>query len=217
LVLNISVHDQPIDESLEFYKALSNGPLKKYTQLGCEDRESSYFLRMFLGCVRAVDYLASRPDWDGKTLLVAGQSQGGLQAMVAAALSPKVTGVLALVPAGCDTHSPRVGRSSSWPYWLSNRENDLEKVKATAVYFDGINFAARIHCPVLIAYGLADETSRPSGVAAAVNLIRAPKEVLILPLSDHKGKNGSHTAFRQRSAVWKKAAMGSHSLPPPAP
>ena len=96
LVLNISAHDQPIDEPAEFYKSLNDGALKNYTQIGCEDRETSYFLRMFLGAVRAADYLGSRSDWDGTNLVVEGASQGGLQALVAAAYSRKVSGVLAL-------------------------------------------------------------------------------------------------------------------------
>jgi cephalosporin-C deacetylase len=50
------------------------------------DRETSYFLRMFLSCYRAADYLSKRPDWNGKVFLVSGGSQGGLQTFVTAAL-----------------------------------------------------------------------------------------------------------------------------------
>lgn len=220
LVLNVSAHDLPIDESPEFYKNLKEGALKNYIYLGGEDRETSYFLRMFLGCVRAADYLASRPDWDGKTLLVTGASQGGLQAFVTAGLSPKVTGVMALVPAGCDNHAPLAGRAFGWPYWISNwgpRDRDMKKVEATAGYFDGIHFAARIRAPSLIAYGLADETSRPTGVAAAINAIRAPKEALILPLSGHQGAGGTQNKYFQRAAQWKKTALAGQPLPPATP
>lgn len=217
LVLNISAHDLPIDEAPEFYKNLKDGALKNYVYIGSEDRESSYFLRMFLGCARAADYLASRPDWNGKTLIVTGASQGGLQAFVTAGLSPKVTGVMAVVPAGCDVYGPLANRAFGWPYWLSNwgpRDRDMKKVETTAGYFDGINFAARIHAPALIAYGLADETSRPSGVAAAVNVVKGPKEALILPLSNHHGTGGAQAPYFHRAAQWKKAAIAGQSLPP---
>lgn len=217
LALNISAHDLPIDESPEFYKNLKDGALKNYIYLGSEDRETSYFLRMFLGCARAVDYLASHPDWDGKTLLVTGASQGGLQAFVAAGLNPKVTGVMANVPAGCDNYAPLADRAFGWPYWLSNwgpRDRDPEKVKTTAGYFDAINFAARVRVPALVAYGLNDTTSRPTGVAAAINALQGPKEALIMPLADHHGSGGTQAAYFQRAAQWKKAVLAGETLPP---
>jgi len=219
LALNINAHDLPIDESADFYKNLKDGALKNYIYIGSEDRETSYFLRMFLACSRAVDYLASRPDWDGKTLLVTGGSQGGLQAFVAAGLNAKVTGVMAYVPAGCDNYATRAGRGFGWPYWVSNwgpRDRDLKKVETTAGYFDGINFAAMIRCPTLVAYGLNDTTSRPTGVAAAVNALQGPKEALILPLSDHHGSGGTQKPYFDRAAQWKKAAAAGGVLPPVA-
>ncbi|MDF3057604.1 MAG: Acetyl xylan esterase [Rariglobus sp.] len=218
LVLNISAHDLPIDESPEFYKNQKDGALKNYVYMGSEDRETSYFLRMFLGCVRAAEYLATRPEWDGETLIVTGASQGGLQALVTAALSPKVTGLMAVVPAGCDNYAPLANRAFGWPYWLSNwgpRDRDMKKVEVTAGYFDGINFAARIRTPALVAYGLADETSRPTGVAAAINALKGPKEALILPLSNHQGTGAAQAAYFRRAAEWKKAVLSGESLPPP--
>ncbi|CAM3018474.1 acetylxylan esterase [Rariglobus hedericola] len=219
LTLNISAHDLPIDESPEFYKNLKDGALKNYIYIGSEDRETSYFLRMFLGCARAAEYLASRPDWDGKTLIVTGASQGGLQAFATAALSPKVTGLMAVVPAGCDNYAPRAGRAFGWPYWLSTwgpRDRDMKKVETTAGYFDGINFAARVKVPSLVAYGLADETSRPTGVAAAINVLKGTKEALILPLSNHHGTGGAQNAYFSRAAQWKKAVLTGKTLPPAA-
>lgn len=219
LALNISAHDLPIDAAPEFYKNLKDGELKNYIYIGNEDRETSYFLRMFLGCVRAIDYVTSLPDWDGKTLIVTGASQGGLQAFAAAGLSPKVTGLMTVVPAGCDNYAPLAGRAFGWPYWLSNwgpQNRNQRKIETTAGYFDAIYFAARVKAPSLVAYGLNDTTSRPAGVAAAINALQGPKEALILPLADHHGSGGSQNAYFQRAAQWKKAALTSGTLPPAA-
>lgn len=217
LVLNILAHDLPIDGPAGFYEEQKKGALKDYVHIGATDRDTSYFLRMFLSCARAADYLASRPDWDGKTLIVTGGSQGGLQALVTAALSPKVTAVMALVPAGCDNLAPEAGRALSWPYLLSERgrpEEEQKKVAVTAGYYDGGNFAARVRVPSLVGYGLADETSRPAGVAAAANRILGPKEVMILPLSNHKGAGGTQDAYARRAAEWKAAVLAGQTLPP---
>lgn len=216
LVLNISAHDLPIDESADFYKNLKDGTLKNYIYIGSEDKDTSYFLRMFLGCARAANYLASRPDWDGKTLIVTGASQGGLQSFVTAALVPKVTGLMTVVPAGCDVYGPKAGRAFCWPYWLSNwgpRDRDMKKVEITAGYYDAVNFAARVKCPSLVAYGLADDTSRPAGCAAAINVLKGPKEAIILPLSNHHGTGGAQGPYFVRAAQWKEAVIKGQPLP----
>ncbi len=219
LVLNISAHDQPIDQPPDFYKNLAATTLKNYTGIGCEDRETSYFLRMFLGDARAVDYLTSRPDWDGKTLLVTGTSQGGLQSFVTGALrSDKVTAVAVNVPAGTDVYAPLAHppRGLPWPDWLAPwnlKGHDAKKIQTTAGYFDAINFAARVHCPTLVSAGLIDETARPTGVIAAYNQLKGPKELLILPASNHHGDGNTQAPFGARFAQWKKALLAGQPAP----
>ncbi len=102
LALNISAHDLPIDKPAEFYSEKASKELNDYPGIGNDDRETSYFLPMFLSCRRAVDYLTQREDWDGKSLVVHGGSQGGYQAIVTAGIHPAVTAMAANVPAGCD-------------------------------------------------------------------------------------------------------------------
>ena len=34
-----------------------------------------------MSCVRAIDFLTSQPDWDGKNVIVQGGSQGGANAI----------------------------------------------------------------------------------------------------------------------------------------
>lgn len=218
LALNISAHDLPIDEPEDFYKQKKDGDLKNYVYMGSEDREQSYFLRMLLGCVRAAEYLASRPDWDGKTLIVTGTSQGGLQGFATAALFPKATGLMVNVPAGCDVYGPKANpaRAFGWPYWLSNwgpRERDPARVATTAGYFDAAYFAARVKCPSLVSVGLIDDTSRPFGVIAAFNAIQAPKELIIMTRSNHHGTGGAQGLYMVESANWLAALQQGKPLP----
>jgi cephalosporin-C deacetylase len=218
LVLNIIAHDLPIDEPPDFYNKLKATTLKDYQFIGCDDRDKAYFLRMFLSCVRAVDYLTSRPDWDGKILLVTGGSQGGFQSFATAALCPQITDVAVSVPAGCDLLGPLANppRAFGWPYWSSSwmpKELDKKKIEETAGYYDGINFAARIHCPTLACVGLIDDTARPTGVIAAYNAIKAPKELLILPLSDHHGTGNAQAAYWQEFATWRNDLRDGKPLP----
>jgi cephalosporin-C deacetylase-like acetyl esterase len=219
LILNIQAHDIPVDESPEFYKNLKETTLKDYTSMGVDSRETCYFLRMLLGCVRAAEYLTSRPDWDGKTLIVCGGSQGGLQSFATAALFPKVTALVCDVPAAGDAsavlaHPPR---ALGWPASLfPPRTNDPDGAKArtTLSYFDTVNFAARIHCPANVAVGLIDEIARPASVAAIYNAIPGTnKELMIFPLFDH-GASGAAPIWWARLEDWKAAAQEGKPLPP---
>jgi len=199
LVLNINAHDLPIDQPASFYQEQQNGPLKNYPAIGNESRDTSYFLRMYLSCYRAAQYLVERPDWDGKTLVVMGTSQGGLQALMTAGFHPKITAALANVPAGCDMLGPEVGRAPGWPQWyFQTAGKDEKKVRDTSRYFDVVNFASRIRCPVLIGCGLIDETCPPAGIIAAANAAKGPVELVLLPQAPHQDEYKSHTPYNLR-------------------
>ncbi|MCX5682458.1 MAG: acetylxylan esterase, partial [Planctomycetota bacterium] len=215
LVLNIMAHDLPFDEPDEFYKKQSAGPLNNYVAIGKDDREKNYFLRMYLSAYRAADYLTQRPDWDGKTLVVTGTSQGGLQTLMLAGLHPKITAAMANVPAGCDQSAILAGRACGWPsvgMWLKGDEQ--KKVFEVSRYFDVVNFAANIKCPVLVSAGMIDETCPPAGVIAAANQTKGPREIVVLPLSDHMGKDNSQNPMFSRMGAWRAAMLKGQPLPP---
>ena len=216
LVLNIEAHDLPIDESESFYKDQFAGPLKDYWAIGNDNRDTSYFLRMYLSAYRAIEYLAQRPDWDGKTLAVMGDSQGGQQTLMIAGLHPqKITAALALVPAGCDMLGPDAGRKGGWPQWYDwTTGKDPAKVHEASRYYDTANFTPHIQCPVLVGLGLIDETCPPAGVLAAVNQIRSPKEVVILPKSGHQDNHGTQAFYNHRRySAWLPALRQGHPAP----
>jgi cephalosporin-C deacetylase-like acetyl esterase len=215
LALNIMAHDLPFDESEAFYKEKSQKELNNYMAIGNTDRETSYFLRMYLGCYRAAEYLVTRDDWDGRTLVVMGTSQGGQQTLVTAGLHPKITAMIANVPAGCDVTGQKVGRAIGFPYWANEAKNKKnEKIVEVGRYFDACNFATRIKCPALVALGLIDQTCPPAGVYAAFNQIKGPKEVVVMPLSDHQGKRpNAQAAFYARSEAWLRALVKGDAAP----
>ncbi|HLK57888.1 MAG TPA: acetylxylan esterase [Chthonomonadaceae bacterium] len=201
LALDIEAHDIPIDSPNAFYQEQSAGPLKNYWSIGNDDRNASYFLRMYLSCYQALEYLKSRPDWNGKTLVVMGTSQGGQQTLMLAGLHPQdLTAAMALVPAGCDMLAPEAGRAPAFPQWYYHTEDgkDPKKVHETSRYFDVVNFARHIKCPVLVGLGLRDDVCPPTSVLSAVNVIPGKKEVVILPKSGHQNENGSQDPFNVR-------------------
>jgi len=197
LALNIEAHNLPIDESAEFYKEKAAKELNDYPGIGNDDREKAYFLPMFLSCYRAVDYLTERPEWNKKTVLVHGGSQGGYQTLVIAGLHPGVTAYAANVPAGCDHTGKQAKRAPGWPNWASRtwQKKDYAKMLETSRYFDAMNFAGRIKCPGIIGFGLIDTVCPAEGVAATINKIQGPKKVIIMPRSGHGGEGLPHGAY----------------------
>jgi len=175
LMINVDAHDKlPSDPS-------GNVP-RGYQAVGNTDRETSYFLRMYLRDSRALDYLLTRPDWDGKTIVLMGGSMGGQQSLALAGLRPeKISAVLVCVPAGADTNGDLHGRKAGYPNWPS----DNPDVMTTALYFDTVNFAPRITAPVMAGLGFIDTTSPPAGIWTLINQIHAPVEALPMIDSEH--------------------------------
>jgi len=219
LAMNIEAHDMPIDESPDFYNDLKAHALKDYPSFGVDSRDSYYFLRMVLGCIRAVEYLTSRPDWDGKTLVVQGVSQGGFQSFATAALFPQVTALVTSAPASADSYATQANppRPVAWPAcFFPPRPADADgaKARATLGYFDIIYFAARIHCPALVCTGLIDETVRPASDLAAYNALPGTnKELIILPSFDH-ALACSQLPYWRRKDDWVAAIATGQPLPP---
>ena len=211
MVLNLIAHDLPIDEGKAFYDAQNAGALKGYPTIGNDDRESSYFLRMYLSCYRGADYLIQRSDWNKTTLLSQGGSQGGLQAIMVAGLHPGVTAVTANVPAGCDHTGEQVKRMPGWPHWVQSWSGkDVAKMTTASTYYDVVNFARRIKGPVLVGMGLIDTTCAPAGVFAMFNQIPGPKRVIIMPTADH---SRPHDAYYPVMGAWWGAAKDGKAVP----
>ena len=117
--------------------------------------------------------------------------------------------MVAGVPAGCDHTAPLAGRAIGWPYWLSRDEDNQDKITASR-YYDGVNFASKITCPVLVGFGLGDPTSRSEGIMAAINQMQGPVETVIMPSANHRGP---HNAHHKRAEAWFNAAVKGEPLP----
>ena len=185
--LEIEIHGLNPEMTAEQFKEITsafdyeNG----YLTNGLDDKDNYYMKHVYVACVRAIDYLTSLPDWDGKNVFVQGGSQGGALALVTAALDPRVTACVANHPALSDMAGYLDNRAGGYPHF--NRLNHMltpEKVQ-TMAYFDVVNFARRITCPVYLTWGFNDNTCPPTTSYIVWNLITAPKESLITPVNEH--------------------------------
>ncbi|WP_395718388.1 acetylxylan esterase [Prosthecobacter sp.] len=209
LSLDINAHGIPNGKPKEFYDALAAGELKDYRAVGNKDRQQCYFKGMFLRLIRAIDFLTAQPEWDGKTLIVYGSSQGGFQAFAAAGLDERVSFFCAGVPAGCDHTGSQANRIAGWPKIVPNDAEGKPDAAALQVsrYFDCVNFATRAKCKgAAVTVGFIDTTCPPTSVYAAYNALTIPKEIHADVLAGHTNTPAA-SKFMQEAAFRHVRAM----------
>jgi cephalosporin-C deacetylase-like acetyl esterase len=190
ITLQVGIHGIPVDLPLEVYDSLRAGAFdsgRGYATFNLDDPERYYYRRVYLGCLRANDFLVKHPKWDGKSLVVTGGSQGGALTIVTAGLDPRVTALAAYYPALSDMTGYVKGRAGGWPH-IFREEKDGHRTPAkirTAGYYDVVNFARRVKAPGLYSWGWNDETCPPTSTYAAYNVVSAPKQLLLALETGH--------------------------------
>ena len=173
-------------EQQERYKAYVKSLGCAYWYSKAANRDQYFYRNVWLAVNRAVDYVAALPEFDGKHFAMAGNSQGGGTALVIGSLNKNITCIVASVPALCDHGGWKLGRQAGWPQLHKSLKG---KADATAPYFDGAYFAARIKVPTLISVGFVDTTCSPASVYAAYNSIPGgvQKQIYHMYRQGHRG------------------------------
>ena len=195
---DVNPHGFENGQPAEYYKKIHSTTLRGYMFRGTTDREKCYFRGMYLRVQRALDYVKTLPEYDGKTLIVVGNSQGGGQSLVAAGLDSDVKLVYASVAAMCDHGGRLAGRQAGWPKLLraKNGKAVVPEVGKTAPYFDAAIFAKYIKAEAYLTVGLVDEVCAPASIFCAFNNIPGKKDLAIL--TGHGHSSTYSLAFNKR-------------------
>lgn len=209
VALDIQVHGQEVD--LPTYEQLA-GP-----RGGGTDPALNSFYQVHLRCLQAINYLASRPDVDPTRIVVAGGSQGGRLSIVMAALDPRIAAAVAAIPHAANHPFLRWASRCNGFSELGNMTPDPnipldngmqvtgvpplrdDAITRCQAYYDPINFAPDVRCPIFMDGGLIDPTSPPTGVWALYARLGSPRKTL-LPL-DGLGHDWS-AEFDRRAWRW---------------
>jgi cephalosporin-C deacetylase len=184
IVLEIGIHGIPVNLDPQVYMDLSGGALAGYNSIRMNDRNTHYYKRVYVGCVRAVDFIFTLPEFNGKDVAVTGGSQGGALTIVTAGLDKRIKYMAALYPALCDHTGYLNKRAGGWPHYFRNAEPKPGEVE-TLGYYDVVNFARRISIPGYYTWGFNDLTCPPTSMYSAYNVITAPKELHIFQETGH--------------------------------
>lgn len=169
----------------EISNALNSGA-NGYVTNRIDSRDDYYMRHVYAGVVRCLDFLCSLPEWDGRNLSVQGGSQGGALSIVAAALDKRVTQCVVNHPALADMAAfAEKGRTGGWPGFNKIPGVLTKQNIATLAYYDVVNFARHVQCPVYMTWGYNDNTVPPTTSWAVWNTLKCPKESLITPINEH--------------------------------
>ncbi|OGV59972.1 MAG: hypothetical protein A2X45_16700 [Lentisphaerae bacterium GWF2_50_93] len=162
IVFDVNAHGMELGQDDEYFKQLQKD-LQNYCFKNDEnkDREKTYYYGMAMRVMRALEYVKSLPEWNGKELHSNGGSQGGLQGLWGAALDKDVTSSDIWSPWCCDFGGITLGRIRGWRPDYSETLN----------YYDPVFHAKRIKSKVHLIANYGDYTCPPSSVWIVYNNI----------------------------------------------
>jgi len=158
---------------------------------GIRSPESYYYRRLFTDAIRMARVAAELDEIDPDGIIAAGASQGGAQALAAAAFAPVISAALVDVPFMC--HVAQAMRMvDTDPYfeivrYLRSHRDAEADVANTLSYHDALGFAARCTVPALFSIAQMDRVIPPRTAFAAHNLYAGDKELALYPFADHEG------------------------------
>ncbi len=180
ITLEIGIHGISVTMDQKVYDDVFNGALMNYWNWGMDNRDDSYYKRVIIGCIRALDYIEEFTPWNGQQLGVSGSSQGGFLSLATAGLDKRVTYYAPVHAALCDHTASLVGVACGWPhYFYWNKGKGQEKQIETSRYYDGVNFARLIdnNQKGWFSFGYNDDVVPPTTAWATYNTVKGPKEI----------------------------------------
>lgn len=188
ITFEIGIHGVPVTMDSSVYNDMMRGSIFDYWFYNLDDRDRYYYKHVYLGCVRAIDFIFSLPQFDGENLAVTGGSQGGALSIVTAGLDTRVKWLAPIYPALCDLTGYLHGRAGGWPHMFDKANyafNVKEDKIETSKYYDVVNFARQVKIPGLYSWGFNDTVCPPTSMYAAYNVIMAPKTLLLFLETGH--------------------------------
>ena len=206
ITFDINAHGLPNRKPLKFYDDIVKDPAR-YPYRQTAEKRFEMFKFMFLRALRALEYVRTLPEWNGKDLIVYGGSQGGVQTLAAAALDKHVTLAVPSIPAmvGSAEFTIRNKVETAWPKPYADdfyRKKDITEIARKFDYVDGAFMMRRISCPLHISVGLYD--FHAAHVFAAFNHCTANKEKTLTGIPDMGHYAHNPIGYKAIEAILKK-------------
>ncbi len=182
----INAHGYELGREEEYYTEFYNSIKSNGKTFGLDSTwqnkstDTAYFGWMCYRIMRALQFIKSLPEWNGKDLRAYGGSMGGLQTMWAAGLDPDVSEAEPGIPWCCDMGGRETLKRNGTTWGVGETE--------ALRYFDPVNLAKRVSkkCKLTITRaGLGDYCCPPSGIAVLYNNLPCDKTINWVQGSTH--------------------------------
>ncbi len=176
---------------------------------GIESRDTYGYRGVISDCARGVDFLLSRPEVDSQRIYACGSSQGGGLTLITAALRSEIRGGVSGYPfLCCFPESMRMLRS--YPYdelncYARAHPDRVSQLLETLRYYDAVNFASWIKCPMAVGIAMDDEVCPPETSFAAYRGLAGPKDLWLFPNSGH----GNAHEYPGKEIAWLERQIQS--------
>ncbi len=159
--------------------------------LGVLDKDEFYFGKLFKDALRAVFLTKTFKEADPRRIIIEGSSQGGGTAFaVAGILGKEIFAAMANVPSYSqipERIKDKTGGISQIAAYIKKFPKTKQLILETTSYFDNMNFAPRITCPIICGVGLKDKICPAKNFFPAYKLVRSKKTIKIYPNAGHEG------------------------------
>lgn len=168
----------------------SHGFVSNVASKGIQDKREYYYRYVYMDCLKAIDFACDQQEIDPERIVLEGGSQGGALGMAVAALDRRPKLAMVDVPSNSNLIARVMGNHGAFAAiadYLKKHPEQTNDVMDTLSYFDTMNMADRINCPVLASVALKDETCPALMYFATYNRITSDKEIVIYPFNGHEG------------------------------
>ena len=179
---------------------------------GIDSRDTYSYRGVISDCSRGVDFLLSRSEIDSDQIFCCGSSQGGGLTLATAGIRSEIKGGVSGYPFLC-CYPESMQMFRSYPYdelsrYVRAHPERESQMLGTLRYFDGVNFATRIKCPMVVGIALEDEVCPPETSYAAYDRLAGERELWLFPESGHGNAHDypkQETAWLERRIAASKA------------
>ena len=175
--------------------AYSNGLVQNVTSLGINHKDEYYFRAVYMDCLKAIDFAETCPEVDADRIALFGGSQGGALGMAVACLDRRPKLAIVNVPSNSNLEARVEGENGSFAAvaeYLRRYPDKKDAAYETLSYFDTMNMADKITCPVYASVGMKDRVCPADMYFASFNRITSEKRVAIYPFNGHEGGGAAH-------------------------
>lgn len=160
-----------------------------YLTTDIENKKKYIYRGAIMDCIRAVDFICSRPELDSTNIICSGGSMGGYLSIVTCSLDKRVKLCSANNPVFCDFRA--LQGNPDWPMsaivkYSKDKYLPLNKLLDNLDYYDLKNFSGNLNCKALIGVSLLDNLAPPYNEYTMLNNIKSNPKVFVYPELAHE-------------------------------